>query len=110
MAREKNTLVFSRKAYQEDEKFAQAVLNTAKIANSKEHHIELLQELYPNYIIEPLWTYEHSGMIIDRFCRCRWDSSADAFCAYKNEEQLEEKLKCINESLNSYCEDYEECY
>ena len=95
-----DTLIFSKKAYQDDKKFAEIVLETANQARSKEHHMELIEKRLPNgYTIEPLWTYEHGSMRIDRFQRCVWDSSADAFCAYKDEAKLEAKLEAINDGL-----------
>ena len=93
------THVYSRKAYQEDEAFAQVVESTANLANNKEHHIELIQEEYPDLTIVPLWTYEHSGMSIDTFQRCSFDSSADAFGATSDLTELDEVLSTINEEL-----------
>lgn len=99
MARLKNTMVFSKKAYQEDKEFAKAVLETSKIAFSKRHHIMLLQKIYPSYIITELFTYEHGCLIIEENRRCRFDSSADAFAAYKCEKQLKKRLQEINDDL-----------
>ena len=102
MARLKNTMVFSKKAYQEDKEFAKSVLETAKIATSKRHHIMLLQKIYPSYIIKELFTYDHSCLIIEENRRCRFDSSADAFAAYKCEKQLKKRLQEINDDLVDY--------
>lgn len=94
------TLIYSRKAYQQDKRFAEVVLDTYKLANSKEHHIELIQKRYPKHKVKPLYTYEHSGLIIEDFKRCRFDSSEDAFAVYLNEDKLNKKLQTINENLN----------
>lgn len=100
MARLKNTLVYSRKAYNCDVEFLNSVENTAKIARNKNHHIKLLQEIYPTYKIKPLYTYEHNCLIIEENRRCQFDSSADAFAAYKNEKQLQKRLQEINDNLS----------
>ena len=106
MARLKNTMIFSKKAYHGDKEFAKSVLETAKIATSKRHHIMLLQKIYPSYIIKELFTYEHSCLIIEENRRCRFDSSADAFAAYKCEKQLQKRLQEINDDL-AYNDFYE---
>jgi hypothetical protein len=100
MARLKNTLIYSRKAYHADEEFARSVLETSKIATSKRHHIALLHQRYPSYIIKELFTYEHSCLIIEENRRCQFDSSADAFAAYKCEKQLHKRLQEINDDLS----------
>lgn len=99
MARLKNTLVYSRKAYREDREFAKNVEATSQEARSLEHHKELLQKLYPSYTIIELYTYEHSGMCIEKFRRCRWDSSLDGMAAFKNEKALDSYLDKINDTL-----------
>lgn len=93
------TYLYSRKAYQEDMEFAEIVESTAEEANSLTHHIQLIQEHYPNLTVVQLWTFEHSGMSIDTFKRCQWDSSADAFAVTDNMEELEERLAIINKDL-----------
>jgi len=104
MGRTKNTIIYSRKAYKgnsiSEKKFAENVENTAKIANNQEEHIKLLQEIYPTYNIMPLYTYEHGFMKIEKSSSCRWDSSADAFAAFKNENVLDKNIKKINAILN----------
>ena len=100
MARLKNTLVYSRKAYHSDTEFGKNVIKTSKIARNKNHHIKLLQEIYPTYKIKPLYTYEHNCLIIEENRRCQFDSSADAFAAYKNEKQLQKRLQEINDNLS----------
>jgi hypothetical protein len=107
MARLKNTLIFSKKAYQEDKEFAKSVLETASIARNKSHHIKLLQKIYPSYIIKELFTYDHSCLIIEENRRCQFDSSADAFAAYKCEKQLQKRLQEINDDLADY-QDFDE--
>lgn len=99
MARTPDVLVFSKKAYTLDKSFAQNVLNTLKNANNLTHHKELLQKYYPNYTIIELYTYEHSGMCIERHKRCQFDSSLDGMAAFKNEEKLNKKLALINKYL-----------
>ena len=94
-----NTLIYSRKAYTEDTEFTEVVESTAAEANNQEHHIELIQAHYPDLIVEPYYTYEHGGMMIESHKRCEWDSSADAFVAYENESNLLDKLLAINEDL-----------
>lgn len=107
MARLKNTLVFSRKAYQEDEEFAKVVLETSKIAVSAVNHLRLIQERYPSYIVVPLFTFEHGSVLeIQTEKRCNFDSSADAFGAFKKEKDLFDKLLEINNDL-AY-EDYDD--
>jgi len=96
----KNTLIFSKKAYNKDKKFAKDVMNTSKNVSSTEEHIVAIQNIYPDYIVEPLYTFEHTGMCIERSRSCPFDSSSDAFCAYKKEEELEAKISKINEALN----------
>lgn len=93
------TYLYSRKAYQEDMEFAEIVESTAEKANNLTHHIQLIQEHYPNLTVVQLWTFEHSGMSIDTFKRCQWDSSADAFGCYDNRLEFEEKLEEINSTL-----------
>lgn len=93
------TKIYSRKAYNEDEKFAEIVEETATRANSLEDHMELIKEHYPSLEIVQLWTYEHSGMHIDTYKHCPWDSSADAFAVTNNMNELETKLTEINEGL-----------
>jgi hypothetical protein len=99
MARLKNTLIYSRKAYRQDSEFAKNVELTSKESHSLEHHKELLQELYPTYTITELYTYEHSGMCIEKFRRCHFDSSLDGMAAFKNEKDLDKKISLINEEL-----------
>jgi len=85
------THVYSRKAQiQDDDQFAEVVETTAKLANNKDHHMELIQEHYPDLTIVPLWTYEHSGMSIDTF---------DAFGATSDLTELDEVLSTINDEL-----------
>jgi len=100
MARISNTLIYSRKAYRQDTKFAQIVEETAKEARSLSHHKELVQKHYPKHTIVELYTYEHSGMCIEKFRRCQWDSSLDGMAAFKNEKALDSKLNEINDELN----------
>lgn len=93
------TLIYSRKAYNEDAQFAEVVEATANEANNLEHHMDLIQEEYPDLQIIQLWTYEHSGMSIDTFKRCTWDSSSDAFAATDDMNELEIILTAINKEL-----------
>lgn len=93
------TYIYSRKAYHDDEEFAEVVESTSNIANSLEHHMELIQAEYPELEVVQLWTYEHSGMSIDQFKRCQWDSSADAFAVTDDIADLGERLAAINEEL-----------
>ena len=93
------THIYSRKAYNNDKDFADVVESTASEANSLTHHMELIQEHYPDLQIVQLWTYEHSGMSIDTFKRCQWDSSADAFAVTDNMDELEQQLNQINEDI-----------
>ena len=93
------THIYSRKAYQDDEEFADIVESTASEANNLLHHMELIQEQYPDLQVVQLWTYEHSGMSIDTFKRCQWDSSADAFAVTDDMNELEQQLDQINEDL-----------
>ncbi|MBT5492634.1 hypothetical protein HOK00_10570 [bacterium] len=99
MPRPKNTLIYSRKAYNKDTKFAEIVETTALQARSQEEHADLIQEYYPKHTIEVLYTYEHGCMAIERTMSCRWDSSADAFAAYKKEDQLIKAIEDINKTL-----------
>jgi hypothetical protein len=99
MPRPKNTLIYSRKAYNKDTKFAEIVETTALQARNQEEHADLIQEYYPKHTIEILYTYEHGGMAIERTRSCKWDSSADAFGAYKKEDQLIKEIKKINATL-----------
>ena len=93
------TYIYSRKAYQDDEEFADIIESTASEANSLAHHMELIQEQYPDLQVVQLWTYEHSDMSIDTFKRCQWDSSADAFAVTDDMNELEQQLDQINEDL-----------
>jgi len=95
------TLIYSRKAYQEDKKFAKIVEGTSMEANSLKEHMQLIQEEYKDFVIIQLWTFEHGGMSIDTFQRCPWDSSADAFGAYTKNAYTEllDRLEKINEDL-----------
>ncbi len=93
------THIYSRKAYQNDKKFAKIVEETSREANNLEHHMELIQEYYPKLVVIQLWTYEHGGMSIDKFKRCQFDSSADAFAATDNPNALNRKLSKINKEL-----------
>ena len=106
MSRTKRTMIYSRKAYtgtsHSEKVFAKNVLQTAEIANNQEHHIELLKEIYPTYHIEPLYTYEHSIIQLERIQSCKWDSSADAMCAFKKESELEKAIEKINKDLLNY--------
>jgi hypothetical protein len=104
MARTPDVMVFSRKLrnnglYKGNETFAKEVLRTANIARSKEDHIELLKNRFPNYIIVPLWTYEHSSFCLELSPSCQFDSSADAFAAYKNKNKFDKEFKKINEEI-----------
>ena len=94
------TYIYSRKAYQEDEEFADIVESTANEASNLLHHMELIQEHYPELQVVQLWTYEHSGMSIDTFKRCQWDSSADAFAVTDDMNELEQQLDQINKDLS----------
>jgi len=98
-----NTMIFSRKAYhgntKQEKEFGKNVLETANHASNKENHIELMQELYPAHMIEMLYTYKHSGMALERSPSCRWDSSMDGMVAYKDDEQLNQRILEINEEL-----------
>ena len=85
--RSKDTMIYTRKAYRGENSenvFANIVEETQKFANSLEHHIELIEVHYPDHIIEPLWTYEHGTLAIERSPSCQWDSSLDGMCAYKS--------------------------
>lgn len=93
------TYIYSRKAYDGDEEFADVVLSTAAEADNLGHHMRLIGEEYPDLEVVQLWTYEHSGMSIDQFKRSQWDSSADAFAVTDNPDELEERLQSINEGL-----------
>ena len=93
------THIYSRKAYHDDSTFMEVVESTAQEANNLEHHMDLIQDEYPDLQIVQLWTYEHSGMSIDTFKRCTWDSSADAFAATDDMDELEHVLSVINEDL-----------
>ena len=93
------TYIYSRKAYNEDEEFADIVESTASEANNLEHHMELIGNEYPDMYVVQLWTYEHSGMSIDTYRRCSWDSSADAFAVTDDIDELHEILNEINEEL-----------
>lgn len=93
------TLIYSRKGYDQDEEFAEIVLGTAAQADNLEHHMELIQEEYPDLQVVQLWTYEHSGMSIDTYRRCRFDSSSDAFGCYSDRTEFEKKLEDINSTL-----------
>jgi len=93
------THIYSRKAYNLDTEFADVVESTSREANNLEHHMELIQDFYPELEVIQLWTYDHSGMSIDQFKRCQWDSSADAFAVTDNHTELEEVLSNINEEL-----------
>ena len=104
MARTPDVMIFSRKLrnnglYKGNETFAKEVLRTANIARSKEDHIELLKDRFSNYIIVPLWTYEHSSFCLELSPSCQFDSSADAFAAYKDENKFKEKFNKINEEI-----------
>jgi len=79
----KNVLIFSRKAFREDKRFAEVVLETAREARNLEHHMDMIGDEFPDYNIVQLFTYEHGSMRIEDFRRCPWDSSADAFAAVK---------------------------
>lgn len=57
-------------------------METSEEASGPEDHLDRIQARYPKYRIVPLYTYEHSGMRIDRFLRCQFDSSSDAFGGY----------------------------
>ena len=94
------THVFSRKAYSKEKRFAEVVWSTFKKASSKEHHMELIQKKFPKHTIVPLYTFEHGSIQIEKFKRCQFDSSEDAFAAYLNEESLDKKLDKINKMLN----------
>ena len=93
------TYIYSRKAYTDDTEFADIVESTALEATSQQHHTELIQEHYPDLTIEPYYTYEHGGMLIEPSLRCQFDSSADAFVAYDDKQELEDRLAEINDSL-----------
>ena len=60
---------------------------------------ELIKEHFPNYQIMELYTYEHTGMCIEKFKRCEWDSSLDGMSVFKKETDLDEKLEIINKNL-----------
>ena len=107
MARLPNTMIFSRKLrnnglYKGNDIFAKEVLRTSEIANSLEHHIELLEKRFPNYKIRNLWTYEHSGFALEYSKSCNFDSSADAFAAYKTTEGFQKLMTKINKSLEDF--------
>ena len=100
----KNVLIFSRKAYREDKRFAQVVLETAEEARNLEDHMDLIGEEFPDYDIVQLFTYEHSGMRIEESKSCPWDSSADAFAAVKKgikdpDKKLTKSISKINDML-----------
>ena len=99
-----DTMIFSRKMdnygiYSGNKDFKKNVLSTSEMANSQEHHIELLEELYPEHTITPLWTFEHGGVCLELSPSCRWDSSADAFGAYKNNGEFGKLFASINDSV-----------
>ena len=94
------TLIYSRSAYNGDKEFAEVVERTQSIATSLENHIELVKEEYPSFTVCELYTYNHSGSAIERSPSCEWDSSLDAFCAYKSEEDLDDKISEINSDLS----------
>jgi len=91
--------IYSNKAYHKDEDFTIDVGQTYDEAYSKEHHIELLEEIYPDMTVIPLWTYEHNCLIIETYCRDKFDSSADGFAVYNDREEFEDELRRINKEL-----------
>ena len=93
------TLIYSRKAYQGDTEFAEVVEATANQADSQAHHTELISEHYPDLEVIPYYTYEHGGMMIEPTRRCQWDSSADAFVATNDHDELADYLNAINTDL-----------
>jgi hypothetical protein len=103
-----NTMIFSKKLdkmgiYKGNESFKKNVLETSKIANNHQHHIELLENLYPNHTIIPLWTYEHGEVILEKYPSCSFDSSTDAFAAYKIEQDFDDLFNQINDDcLTNY--------
>lgn len=109
MSNLKKVLLYSRKAYSSDKKFKETVEETAKIASSLENHRDLISKRYPKYTIVPLYTYEHSGMCIEKARSCQFDSSADAFGAYlEKEADLDVFIVEINRYLNDEEEENEE--
>jgi len=100
MSRTKRTMIFSQKAYtgkaHSEKVFAKNVLETVNLAKSQEEHVKLLQEIYPTYHIEPLYTYEHGMMKLERTPSCRFDSSNDGMVAFKQEKELEKEIEKIN--------------
>lgn len=104
MGRTSNTMIFTKKAYtgksKSEKDFARNVIETSRLANNLNHHIQLLQEIYPNYNITELYTFEHGNMYIERTRSCRFDSSLDGMAAYKDEKELTKKIQNINDYLN----------
>ena len=97
--------IYSRKAYTADTAFGRIVEETASIADSREHHTELIQEEFPDLTVVPYYTYEHGGTMIEAHKRCAFDSSADAYVAYDDPGELDDVLLAINSDLQG--EDYE---
>ena len=94
------TLIYSRSAYNKNKEFAEVVERTQFMATSLENHIELIQEEYPDFTVCELYTYNHSGSVIERSPSCEWDSSLDGMCAYKSEEDLDDTISEINSELS----------
>jgi hypothetical protein len=101
-----DAMIYSKKMenfgiYTGDKDFKDAVLRTFENANSQEHHVELLEAIYPDYTIIPLWTFEHGGVCLEYSPSCSFDSSSDAFGAYKNEDTFDNLFSSINNSAEA---------
>ena len=103
MGRIANTLIYVRNVYvgstQSEKKFKRDVEDTQEYAHNLEDHIKKIKSLYPNYNVIPLYTYRHSGTCIEKFERCKWDSSLNGLAIFKNEKDLDKKLELINNKL-----------
>ena len=102
----KDTMIYTKKAYNQDKQFGIDVMDTMMEASSMERHLKLMEDLYPDHTIEMLWTHEHGGpYVIERSPSCRFDSSMDGMCAYKDEADLDEYILYINDELIEYEEE-----
>jgi len=100
--KEKDTLVFSKKAYQEDKEFAKIVMETSYTSKNKKEHLNKIQLYYPNYTVIPYYTFEHSqALFLEEKPSCNFDSVGDSFVAYKNRDKMEKRIEEINENIGS---------
>jgi len=104
-----DVLVYSMKfnkngMYEGNKNFSENIIETSSIAKNKQEHIELLENIYPDYTILPMYSFEHGAGCYSLDFEPNqtyygFDSSEDAFVAYKNVEKMETVVREINNSF-----------